>query len=82
MKHLASIALIALTFLSGTSRGLAQGTFYLYNLNWSNPGGGLGDIDDVFPGGVPYGTYDAHFRTGAGTYSLNTVTLEFLFFYR
>lgn len=41
--------------------------------------GGIGDIHGVFRGGTPYGTDTASFKTGAGTFSLNSITLEFEF---
>ena len=41
--------------------------------------GGIGDIHALFPGGNPYGSDTAHFTTGAGVYSLNSITLEFEF---
>ena len=42
------------------------------------PNQGIGDIEGVFRGGAHYGSYSAHFTTGAGNnYSINTITLEF-----
>ena len=41
--------------------------------------GGIGDIQALFPGGTPNGYDVATFTSGAGTYALNFVTLEFEF---
>ena len=41
--------------------------------------GTIGDIHGVFRGGTPYGSDTASFTTGAGTFSLNSITLEFEF---
>jgi len=41
--------------------------------------GGIGDIHALFPGGTPNGNFTASFTTGAGTYALNTITVEFEF---
>lgn len=38
--------------------------------------GGIGDIHALFPGGTPYGTDTAYFGTFAGSYYLNSITLE------
>ncbi len=72
-KSLAVAAIFSLAVLNAT----AQGTTYIGNLGdlWTD--GGIGDIHDLFPGGNPYGTDEAHFTTGAGYYSLDSVTLEF-----
>src|SRR6185312_5572061 len=45
---------------------------------WTIPGT-IGDIEALFPGGTPNGYDTASFTTGAGTYSLNSITLEFEF---
>lgn len=79
MKHSIIPALAALTAISFTARGLAQGTIYVGNLHTPWTEGGIGDIHGVFRGGTPYGPYTAHFTTGSGTYSLNAITLEFEF---
>lgn len=41
--------------------------------------GGIGDIHALFRGGTPNGSDTARFTTGAGVYSLNSITLEFEF---
>ncbi len=79
MKHFTLFALVALTALSFTTRGLGQGTIYVSNLHTPWTEGGIGDIHGVFRGGAPYGSYTAHFTTGTGTYSLKAITLEFEF---
>lgn len=75
MRHFTFLTLIALTALLETRCGLAQGTVYISNLGWTYEG--IGDIQPIFRGGVPYGSYTAHFKTGADTYSLNAITMEF-----
>jgi hypothetical protein len=57
----------------------AQATVYVSNLGdlWTQ--GGIGDIHGLFAGGTPYGSDTARFTTGAGSYSLNAITLEFEF---
>lgn len=54
-----------------------QADSYLSNLGNLWPGGGVGDIHGVFRGGTPYGSYTAHFATGAGYFAVDDVTLEF-----
>ena len=40
--------------------------------------GGIGDIHGLFPGGNPYGSNTAVFRTGSGGgFSMDSITLEF-----
>ena len=41
--------------------------------------GTIGDIHALFPGGNPYGSDTAKFTTGAGSYALDSITLEFEF---
>src|SRR5215813_12043257 len=57
----------------------ASATLYVGNLGnlWTD--GGIGDIHALFPGGNPYGSDTVSFTTGPGTFSLNTITLEFEF---
>lgn len=78
MKHLTLFTLVTLTALSFTRRGLAQGVTYLSNLHTPWTQIGIGDIHGVFRGGTQYGSYAAHFTTGAGSFSLNAITLEFI----
>ncbi len=58
----------------------AQGTFcYVSNLDNRWTQGGIGDIHNLFRGGIPYGNDTARFVTGAGSSSVNAITLEFYF---
>lgn len=57
----------------------ANATPTLGNLGDPWTEGGIGDIHALFPGGTPYGTDAANFGTGAGSFSVSAVTLEFEF---
>jgi hypothetical protein len=50
---------------------------YVSNLGDEWTKGGIGDIEALFPGGAHTGSDTANFTTGAGNFSLNTITLEF-----
>src|SRR6266403_3518356 len=55
----------------------AEATLYVGNLDnlWTQSG--IGDIHNLFPGGTPYGNDTARFSTGAGSFSVHAITLEF-----
>jgi hypothetical protein len=70
------VALLTATLILFAPQREACATVYVSNLD-NQFSGGIGDIHGLFPGGIPYGNDIAHFKTGAGLYTLNFVTLEF-----
>ena len=52
---------------------------FLSNLSNLYTTGGIGDIEGLYAGGAHYGDYTIPFTTGAGNFSVNTITLEFNF---
>ena len=54
----------------------ARADWYVSNLPFTWPGGGIGDIHNLLPAPNPWGTYTARFTTGAGEFDLNFITLE------
>ena len=73
------LLLLPILICLATTEQRAEATLYVSNLGdlWTE--GGIGDIHGLFAGGDPYGSNTARFTTGAGSYSLDAVTLEFLF---
>lgn len=71
---------LAAVFSFVTVHLAAQSVSYLGNLEYTYPyaEGGIGDIHNLFAGGMPYGTDSVDFTTGRGYFSLDSVTLEFL----
>lgn len=71
--------LLAILFSLAVAIHEANATPTLSNLGDPWTEGGIGDIHALFPGGTPYGTDAANFGTGAGSFSVNAITLEFEF---
>lgn len=71
--------LLAILFSLTVAIHQANATPTLSNLGDPWTEGGIGDIHALFPGGTPYGTDAANFGTGAGSFSVNAITLEFEF---
>jgi len=77
MKKL--LTLLVMLFCVAVSGQKTEAALYVSNLGnlWTE--GGIGDIHGLFPGGSPYGNNTARFTTGAGSFSVNAITLEFEF---
>jgi len=54
-----------------------EATQFISNLDEPWTEGGIGDIEALFPGGAHTGNDTNHFTTGAGSFSVNSITLEF-----
>lgn len=66
-------------FCLAVSGQKTSAALYVSNLGNMWTEGGIGDIHGLFPGGSPYGNNTARFTTGAGSFSVNAVILEFEF---
>ena len=77
MKRLTLITLVTLAEMCFRHHIFAQGVVAVSNLGhaWTQPG--IGAINGLFRGGIPYGTDTAYFTTGAGNFSVDAITLEF-----
>jgi len=77
MKRKLSVLSVILCLMATAQK--AGASEYVSNLSNMWTEGGIGDIHGLFPGGTPYGTDTARFTTGVGSFSINSITLEFEF---
>ena len=75
MKRKLSVLSVILCLMAAAQK--AGASEYVGNLSNMWTEGGIGDIHGLFPGGTPYGTDTVRFTTGVGSFSINSITLEF-----
>jgi hypothetical protein len=71
------LLVLAVVFSFASVDQKAEATQFVSNLGDLWTGGGIGDIHGLFPGGAYYGADTNHFTTGAGSFLVNAITLEF-----
>jgi hypothetical protein len=77
IKQWVSVLVVVISLAAVNQK--VEATQFISNLDEQWSGGGMGEIEGLFREGVPYGSMTSHFTTGAGSFSVNAVTLEFHF---